>query len=110
MQHAGMTIASLNVIRRQRDPELRRAVQLASAGKAGEVIEALTQQDRITQIAPAVDRYRAIAEDYLRSYQAEQRTVVEVPPTRSGANSTGPSGSCRLSAARLDAMGSSSRS
>ena len=79
MQHAGMTIASLNVIRRQRDPELRRAVELASAGKAGEVIEALTQQDRITQIAPAVDRYRAIAEDYLRSYQAEQRTVVVSP-------------------------------
>jgi len=79
MQQAGMTIASLNVIRRQRDPELRRAVELASAGKAAEVIEALKQQDRITQIAPAVDRYRAIAEDYLRSYQAGQRTLVVSP-------------------------------
>jgi conjugative relaxase-like TrwC/TraI family protein len=79
MQQAGMTIASLNVIRRQRDPELRRAVELASAGKAAEVIEALKQQDRITQIAPAADRYRAIAEDYLRSYQAGQRTLVVSP-------------------------------
>jgi ATP-dependent exoDNAse (exonuclease V) alpha subunit len=55
MQQAGMTIASLNVIRRQRDPELRRAVELASAGKAAEVIETLRQQGRITQIAPAAD-------------------------------------------------------
>ena len=63
MQDAGMTIASLNVIRRQRDPELRRAVELASAGKAAEVIETLRQQDRIVELAPAVDRYRAIAEE-----------------------------------------------
>jgi ATP-dependent exoDNAse (exonuclease V) alpha subunit len=79
MQQAGMATAVLNVIRRQRDPELRRAVELASAGKAGEVIEALRQQDRITQIAPAVDRYRAIANDYLRSYEAGQRTLVVSP-------------------------------
>ncbi len=43
------------------------------------MIEALKQQDRITQIAPAADRYRAIAEDYLRSYQAGQRTLVVSP-------------------------------
>ena len=79
MQQAGIAIVSLNVIRRQRDPKLRRAVELASAGKAAEVIEALKQQDRITQIAAAVDRYRAIAEDYLRSYQAGQRTLVVSP-------------------------------
>ena len=79
MQQAGMKTASLNVIRRQRDPELRRAVELASAGKAGEVIEALRQQNRINQIAPAADRYLAIAEDYLRSYQAGQRTLVVSP-------------------------------
>jgi ATP-dependent exoDNAse (exonuclease V) alpha subunit len=76
MQQAGMTIASLTVIRRQSDPELRRAVELASAGKAAEVIETLRQQDRIIELAPAADRYRAIAEDYLRSYWAGQRTLV----------------------------------
>jgi len=79
MQQAGMAIASLSVIRRQRDPELRRAVELAAAGKAGELIEALRQQDRITQIVATADRYRAIAEDYLRSYQAGQRTLVVSP-------------------------------
>jgi conjugative relaxase-like TrwC/TraI family protein len=79
MQQAGMSTASLNVIRRQRDPELRRAVELASAGKAAEVIEGLRQEDRITQIAFAADRYRAIAEDYLRSYRAGQRTLVVSP-------------------------------
>jgi conjugative relaxase-like TrwC/TraI family protein len=79
MQQAGMTIASLNVIRRQRDPELRRAVELASAGKAAAVIETLRQQDRIIELAPAADRYRAIAKDYLRSYEAGQRTLVVSP-------------------------------
>lgn len=79
MQQAGMATASLSVIRRQRDPELRRVVELAAAGKAGEVIEALRQQSRIMQITPAADRYRAIGEDYLRSYQASQRTLVVSP-------------------------------
>jgi len=79
MHQAGMASASLSIIRRQRDPELRRVVELAAAGKAGEVIEALRQQDRITQIAPALDRYRAIAKDYLRSYEAGQQTLVVSP-------------------------------
>ena len=43
-----MTTASLTVIRSQRDPELRRAVELAAAGKIAESIDALSQQQRIT--------------------------------------------------------------
>jgi ATP-dependent exoDNAse (exonuclease V) alpha subunit len=79
MRQAGMTTASLTVIRRQRDPELRRAVELAAAGKLAETISALSEQRRINAIAPPAERYRAIADDYLRSYQAGQRTLVVSP-------------------------------
>lgn len=79
MRQAGMTTASLTVIRRQRDPELRRAVELAAAGNLSETIAALSQQQRITEIAAADDRYRSIAEDYLRSHEAGQRTLVVSP-------------------------------
>src|SRR5581483_1052216 len=79
MRQAGMTTASLTVIRRQRDPELKRAVELAAAGKLAETIAALSEQLRITQIAAPADRYRAIAEDYLRSHQAGQTTLVVSP-------------------------------
>jgi len=79
MRQAGMTTASLTVIRRQRDPELKRAVELAAAGKLAETIAALSDQRRIAQIAAPADRYRAIAEDYLRSHQAGQTTLVVSP-------------------------------
>ena len=79
MRQAGMTTASLTVIRRQRDPELRHAVELAAAGQLGETICSLSEQQRITAIAPSADRYRAIAEDYLRSHQAGQTTLVVSP-------------------------------
>jgi conjugative relaxase-like TrwC/TraI family protein len=79
MRQAGMTTASLTVIRRQRDPDLRQAVELAAAGKLAETIAALAEQQRIRPIAQPADRYRAIAEDYLRSHQIKQRTLVVSP-------------------------------
>jgi hypothetical protein len=79
MRQAGMTTASLTVIRRQRDPELRHAVELAAAGKLAETVVALSEQQRINAIAPPAERYRAIAEDYLRSHQAGQSTLVVSP-------------------------------
>ena len=79
MRQDGMTTASLTVIRRQRDPELRKVVELAAAGKFAETIVVLSEQQRINQIAQPDDRYRAIAEDYLHSYRAEQTTLVVSP-------------------------------
>jgi hypothetical protein len=79
MRQAGIITASLTVIRRQRDPELRQAVELAAAGKLGETISSLSERQRITAIAPPADRYRAIAEDYLRSHLAGQTTLVVSP-------------------------------
>jgi ATP-dependent exoDNAse (exonuclease V) alpha subunit len=79
MRQAGMTTASLTVIRRQRDPELRKAVELAAAGELAETIAALSEQQRIREIAEPPERYRAIAEDYLRSHGAGQTTLVVSP-------------------------------
>src|SRR5260370_33017468 len=79
MRQAGMTTASLTVIRRQRDPELRKAVELAAAGKLAETIAALSEQQRIREISEPPERYRAIAEDYLRSHRAGQTTLVVSP-------------------------------
>ena len=79
MRQAGMTVASLTAIRRQRDPALREAVELAAAGKLAESVAALAQQSRIHEIPQATDRYRAIAEDYLASHRAGQTTLVVSP-------------------------------
>ncbi len=79
MRQAGMTAASLTVIRRQRDPGLRKAVELAAAGKLAETIAVLSEQQRIREIAEPPERYRAIAEDYLRSHRAGQTTLVVSP-------------------------------
>jgi conjugative relaxase-like TrwC/TraI family protein len=79
MRQAGMTTASLTVIRRQRDPALRHAVELAAAGNLSEAVAALSDQRRINQITLPDDRYIAIAQDYLRSHRAAQRTLVVSP-------------------------------
>ena len=79
MRQAGMASASLSVIRRQRDPELRQAVELVAEGKLAQAITALSEQQRINQISAPNDRYYAIAEDYLRSHRAKQLTLVVSP-------------------------------
>jgi conjugative relaxase-like TrwC/TraI family protein len=79
MLQAGMTAASLTAIRRQRDPELRQAVELASAGKLAESIAALSEQQRIREIRQTADRYRAIAEDYQASHRTGRTTLVVSP-------------------------------
>jgi ATP-dependent exoDNAse (exonuclease V) alpha subunit len=79
MRQAGMTVASLTTIRRQRDPELRQAVELAAAGKLAESVTALSQQQRIREIPQAAARYRAIAVDYMASHSAGLTTLVVSP-------------------------------
>lgn len=78
----GMPVAHLTVIRRQRDAELRKAVELASQGKAGaaaRAIDLLDEQHRLSEIADVRERYRRIAADYLRSHEAGQQTLVVSP-------------------------------
>jgi hypothetical protein len=74
-----MVVAELQVIRRQRDPELKRAVELAARGKAGEALSLLAEQRRLTEISETTARYQHIALDYLRAYEAGQNTLVVSP-------------------------------
>jgi ATP-dependent exoDNAse (exonuclease V) alpha subunit len=74
-----MVVAELQVIRRQRDPELKRAVELAARGKAGEALSLLAEQRRLTEISETIARYQHIALDYLRAYEAGQKTLVVSP-------------------------------
>ena len=76
---AGMMTARLDIIRRQRDPELRAAVALAATGEVGKAIAELGRQGRIVQIAGFEERYQAIAREYRAAHQAGQRTLVVSP-------------------------------
>jgi conjugative relaxase-like TrwC/TraI family protein len=73
-----MAVAKLNVIRRQRDPELRRAVA-AAPERPREAFELLQQQGRISEIPDLKQRYRRIAADYLDGHEAGQTTLVVSP-------------------------------
>jgi conjugative relaxase-like TrwC/TraI family protein len=76
---AEMAVAELTTIRRQRDPELKHAVELAAQGRTKEALETLEARGRISQIADHNKRYESIATDYLRSHKAGQRTLVVSP-------------------------------
>lgn len=74
-----MIVARLNVIRRQRDPELRRTVEQAARGDVREALRLLEERRRIFEIAAPEKRYRLIAADYLRFHRAGERTLVVSP-------------------------------
>jgi conjugative relaxase-like TrwC/TraI family protein len=74
-----MAVAELKVIRRQRDPELKRAVELAARGQPGEALGLLAEQRRLTEIRDTSARYQRIAQDYLTAHEAGQQTLVISP-------------------------------
>jgi ATP-dependent exoDNAse (exonuclease V) alpha subunit len=71
-----LAVAELNTIRRQEDPELRRAVELAANGRTGEAVDLLVEQNRVIEIADASERYARIAADYLDAYEARQSCAI----------------------------------
>ena len=64
MQDAGMRTAQLDQIMRQKDPELRAAVEHLSRNETETGIKLLQEQGRITQITDPIERIQAIAKDY----------------------------------------------
>jgi ATP-dependent exoDNAse (exonuclease V) alpha subunit len=74
-----LTVAELQSIRRQRNPELKRAVELAARGQPGQALELLEKQQRVSEIADAAARYQRIAVDYLHGHEAGQKTLVVSP-------------------------------
>jgi conjugative relaxase-like TrwC/TraI family protein len=79
MQEAGMATASLNVIRRQRDHEVRYAVELASKGYTGAAVRQLKVQGRVHDVTETGQRYEAIAKEYAKSVEAGKKTLVVSP-------------------------------
>jgi ATP-dependent exoDNAse (exonuclease V) alpha subunit len=75
---AEMTVARLETIRRQEDPELRAAVKAARYTPA-QAFDLLDEQGRIIEIPKTDDRYAAIAAEYLKGREMNQQTLVVSP-------------------------------
>jgi hypothetical protein len=80
MQQAGMRTSQLDQIMRQKDPELRRAVELLANNETEKGIALLAEQGRVTEIAGANERIAAIARDYAAQ---PENTIIVSPDNRS---------------------------
>jgi conjugative relaxase-like TrwC/TraI family protein len=61
---AGMRTAQLDQIVRQKDPELKAAVERLALGEVAAGVDMLQRQGRVTEISDPAKRIRAIARDY----------------------------------------------
>jgi conjugative relaxase-like TrwC/TraI family protein len=80
MQQAGMRTSQLDRIMRQKDPELRRAVELLANNETEKGVALLAEQGRVTEIAGANERIAAIARDYAAQ---PENTIIVSPDNRS---------------------------
>src|SRR5229473_1902721 len=79
MQQAGMPVARLETIRRQRDPELREAVMLAARGEVAESLAILERRGDIREVRDIEQRRRQIAREYLAAHDSGERVLVVSP-------------------------------
>jgi conjugative relaxase-like TrwC/TraI family protein len=80
LQEAGMHTAKLDEIVRQRDPELKLAVEQLARGQVEAAVESLDQQGRVHEVKGHDERIAAIACEYARSPQS---SLVVSPDNRS---------------------------
>jgi len=80
LQEAGMNTAKLDEILRQRDPELKHAVEQLARGQVGAAVESLDQQGRVHELKERGERIAAIAREYALSPES---TLVVSPDNRS---------------------------
>jgi conjugative relaxase-like TrwC/TraI family protein len=80
LQEAGIRTAHLDVIVRQRDPELKAVVEHLSRGDVQRAVEHLDHQGRVHEIGPREERLAAIANEYVRDASA---TLVVSPDNQS---------------------------
>jgi len=64
LQETGMRTSKLDEIVRQKDPELKSAVELLATGQVSSALAALEKQGRIIQISDPDVRIQAIARSY----------------------------------------------
>jgi conjugative relaxase-like TrwC/TraI family protein len=79
LQRAGLVVARLETIRRQRPPELREVVKLAARGDIETALVRLHEQGRIREVADAGARHQAIAREFLAAHQAGELALVVSP-------------------------------
>jgi conjugative relaxase-like TrwC/TraI family protein len=82
LQEAGMPTVKLDEIMRQRDPELKEAVEMLARGHVAAAIESLDIQGRVHQVVGREARIGAIAREYAAS---PKNTLVVSPDNRSRA-------------------------
>ena len=75
-----MRTAKLDEIVRQRDPELKQAVEQLARGEIGEAVESLGRQGRVHEVKGHEERISAIAREYAKSPEG---TLVVSPDNRS---------------------------
>jgi ATP-dependent exoDNAse (exonuclease V) alpha subunit len=80
MQEAGMQTAKLDEIVRQKDPELKAAVEMLAMGHVPAALDAFQKQGRVREIPDADERIRAIARSYVES---PERTLIVSPDNAS---------------------------
>ena len=80
LQEAGMRTAKLDEIVRQRDPELKQAVEQLARGEFGAAVESLGKQGRVHEVKGHEERISAIAREYSKSPEG---TLVVSPDNRS---------------------------
>jgi ATP-dependent exoDNAse (exonuclease V) alpha subunit len=76
LQQTGMQTLRLDQIVRQKDEQLKHAVEKIAAGQISEGLHLLDQQHRIQEFANRRERFQAIA----RTYVAESRSTLVVSP------------------------------
>jgi AAA domain-containing protein/UvrD-like helicase family protein/type IV secretion system CagE/TrbE/VirB family protein len=80
LQEAGMRTAKLDQIVRQKDPELKTAVEMLAIGQVSTALEALQRQGRVREIFNTEERIRVIARSYIES---PERTLIVSPDNAS---------------------------
>jgi conjugative relaxase-like TrwC/TraI family protein len=80
LQEAGMRTVKLDEIVRQKDPELKFAVEKLATGQVSVALVALQKQGRIKEISNGDERIRAIARTYIES---PERTLIVSPDNAS---------------------------
>jgi conjugative relaxase-like TrwC/TraI family protein len=80
LQEAGMRVATLDEIVRQKDPALKSTVELLATGQVSAALDALQQQGRVKEIPNAEERVRTIAKSYVES---PENTLIVSPDNAS---------------------------
>ena len=75
-----MRTAKLDQIVRQKDPELKSAVEMLATGQVSAALDALQKQGRVREIPDAEERIRAIARSYVES---PEKTLIVSPDNAS---------------------------